>query len=99
MHDPAVEGKLSRICHENNAHLSRNAFKVFTETDLTHRFLTMRVYKEGKMEALARFKACVKAVKDSGMLILGEFISASKLNRRIESRDETTRVFCLRFEY
>jgi tagatose-1,6-bisphosphate aldolase len=91
--DPDVEDKLQLICAKNNAHLSRNAFKIFEDTELAHRFLTMRVYKEGKSEALSKFKACVKAVKDSGMS-QSAFCDLA-LILRTENCHETTRIFCL----
>lgn len=82
--DADIENKLKAICHRNNAHLSRNAFKIFAESDLAHRFLTMRVYKEGKSDAMARYKACVKAVKDCGLKIVTKQREFSVYDSNIE---------------
>jgi len=62
-----------KLCSGNfHAHLSRNAFKVHTHTQVQERFATMRMYKIGKDTALSQFNAFLTALTAQGYEILSK---------------------------
>uniref|UniRef100_A0A6B2LC49 Uncharacterized protein n=1 Tax=Arcella intermedia TaxID=1963864 RepID=A0A6B2LC49_9EUKA len=61
--------QISSLCHEHNAHLSKNSFKVML-SGVEERFITLRIYKKGKANALEAFNRCVSAIQQKGYKIL-----------------------------
>lgn len=62
---------LREICHEFQAHLSRNAFKKHPDGK-SEQFVTLRCYGDGLQEAEARFASLVSKVKAAGIEVLKE---------------------------
>jgi len=54
--------KLQEFCKKNNAHLSKNSFKLF-DNGQQQRFVTLRIYRLGRTNAEAQFD---KVVEDLG---------------------------------
>ncbi len=66
--EPGQAAALLPLCARHNAHLSRNALKTVAQGE--HRFVTQRMHKVGRSEAVARFEACVAELIDEGYAVV-----------------------------
>jgi len=59
---------LQKLAQEHSARLSNNSLKVLAN-GFVHRFVTLRIYGDGRITAESKLNACMKALEDSGFTI------------------------------
>lgn len=61
--------RLAQLCADHSAHLSKNALKKMPD-GREHRFVTLRLYRVGRVSAVDRLERCVAALQAGGFSIV-----------------------------